>query len=267
MPVGTGKSTPVWYPFDQEEPAARYCVPVPAETGAVRRWPVLAAFRGAAAFSAFLGSAFLGAVFLGSVFCGSAFFGAAFFSGTRSAVRGPGLPERARCWPGRIRSGSAPTVPRFSAYSCSQPPSTCRSAAMPERLSPGTTVYSRAVPARDCGVLSGPWLAGGLRVVSRSALAAAFSFGRAWGTAFGAASVFVSVFGFARALAGCTAGAGPPRASPARGPQVGQACGPWLLSTFSATTICSARVAWSARDAYALPPNAFHVLVVNWSPP
>ncbi|GAA3828007.1 hypothetical protein GCM10022206_78290 [Streptomyces chiangmaiensis] len=57
--------------------------------------------------------------------------------------------------PGRIRSGSAPTVSRLAAYNRCQPPWTWWVSAMPESVSPRTTVYISAVPACDWGVVCG----------------------------------------------------------------------------------------------------------------
>ncbi len=42
--------------------------------------------------------------------------------------------------PGRITSGSGPMTRRFAAYSAGQPPRTPSAAAIPARVSPGTTV-------------------------------------------------------------------------------------------------------------------------------
>ena len=49
--------------------------------------------------------------------------------------------------------------------------------------------------------------------------------------------------------------------------QDGHAPQPWFASTFSATAICSSRVAWFAVAAYSPPPCAVQVLGENWSPP
>ena len=46
--------------------------------------------------------------------------------------------------------------------------------------------------------------------------------------------------------------------------QTGHAPGPWVCRTFSATRICSAFEAWSARP---LPPLASQVLCENCRPP
>ena len=54
---------------------------------------------------------------------------------------------------------------------------------------------------------------------------------------------------------------------PATFEQTGQAFGPWTASTFWAMAICWALVARSARDAYCVPPNSFHVLAENCRPP
>ena len=43
------------------------------------------------------------------------------------------------------------------------------------------------------------------------------------------------------------------RVRPARGPHTGQAFGPCAASTRRATSICSSRVARSAREAYFVP--------------
>jgi hypothetical protein len=51
-----------------------------------------------------------------------------------------------------------------------------------------------------------------------------------------------------------TEAAAPPWLRPACGPQTGQAPGPCEARTFSATAICWPSVAWSAEEAYAVPP-------------
>jgi hypothetical protein len=64
-----------------------------------------------------------------------------------------------------------------------------------------------------------------------------------------------------------TEGAAPPWVRPACGPQTGQALGPCEARTFSATAICWSLVAWSAVEAYWVPPKAAQVDAENWRPP
>ncbi len=126
---------------------------------------------------------------------------------------------------------------------------------MPESVSPRTTVYIRAVPARDCGVLCA-------RTSSRDVF-----------DAFGALAVDPpdvldeDPAGFADVPFGWTSGVSPPLLSPARPEHTGHAPGPCPSSTFSATAICWSRVARSARGAYRAPPYASQVDWVNCSPP
>lgn len=123
------------------------------------------------------------------------------------------LPRRFSRCPGRIRSGSEPTVLRFAAYKRSQPPWTCRESAMPESVSPWTTVYISAVPACDWGVVCG--------FTSRTERCVV------WG----------------EVPDGLMSGVSPPLVSPARTEHTGQAPGPWPRSTFSAMAICWSLVA------------------------
>ena len=50
-------------------------------------------------------------------------------------------------------------------------------------------------------------------------------------------------------------------------PQTGQAPLPWPARTFSAIAICWALVAWSAVEAYCVPPYAAQVEAENCRPP
>ncbi len=177
----------------------------------------------------------------GDVWCVEVLFGAgAFFSegaflfGDLALVSGcpvcvsddgEAVPCRLSRWPGSIRSGSDPMVVRLPAYSRRQPPWTCCSPAMPERVSPCTTVYISARPARDCGVVCG--------CTSRTDEV---------------------LTGWVVALSVWMSGAPPPRVSPARTEHTGQAPGPCPSRTFSATAICWSLEARSARAAYRVPP-------------
>ncbi|MGW8839291.1 pentapeptide repeat-containing protein [Streptomyces hirsutus] len=223
----------------------------------------------------FSGAFFSGAFFSGAFFSG-AFFSGAFFSGflfsdflfllfleAVSAGFGAGRawvafpPGRVSRWPGRIRSGSVPTVALFASYRPRQPPRTRSSSAMPERVSPWSTVYISARPARDWGVFCGSTSS---TVVARvPLLPPAFT--------AGLASFFVpvraSLLASERPAAGRMSGVSPPRVSPARCEHTGQAPGPCPSRTFSAMAICWSLVARSARGAYRVPPKASQVDWVN----
>lgn len=177
-------------------------------------------------------------------------FGAAGATGlTGFAVRGgfsgfcaggAAVIRRVRRCPGRIRFGSAPTVARLVSYSACQPPSTCWSVAIADRESPGATTYgfgSTDVPVGRGAVF-------GVAAPSCGSFAVTCTF-----VGWGAGVRALAGCGFADCVCGVTAGAGPLRLSPAAGPHEGQACGPCPLRTFSATAICWALVARSARGA------------------
>jgi hypothetical protein len=140
---------------------------------------------------------------------------------------------------------------------------------MPDRVSPVTTVYIRAFPARDCGVVCGR-TSGALPDVRADFPAAAFP-----EPPDDVSSVLPSRFAVDLSAsfsapappAGRMSGVSPPRLSPARTEHTGQAPGPCPSSTFSATAICWSLVARSARGAYAVPPNASQVDWVNCRPP
>ncbi|CAM5564054.1 hypothetical protein SGLAM104S_09708 [Streptomyces glaucescens] len=100
-----------------------------------------------------------------------------------------------------------------------------RSAAIAESVSPRTTVYISARPARNWGVVCGRTSATEVRAVRGET-----------------------------PPSGRMPGLSPPRVSPASCEHAGQAPGPCPSSTFSATAICWSLVARSARGAYAVPP-------------
>ncbi len=113
-------------------------------------------------------------------------------------------------------------VGRLASYSPRQPPRTLCSLAMPESVSPFTTTYGPALgprPGSEVGVVS-TFCRFPAAVVTCPVVAGA-------DLAWGSASPRV-------------------RTEPE---QLGQACGPWAASTFSATAICCSRVARSARGA------------------
>ncbi|MFC9850541.1 pentapeptide repeat-containing protein [Streptomyces prasinus] len=225
-------------------------------------------FSGAFFSGAFFSGAFLSGAFL-SGFLVSGFLvlsfpeavSAGFGAGRAGAAFPPGRVSR---WPGRIRSGSAPTVALFASYRPRQPPRTRSSSAMPERVSPWSTMYISARPARDWGVFCGST---SLTVVVPAPLPPP-------ALAPGPVSLPVPFLAPVPASlpasvlpAGRMSGVLPPRASPARCEHTGQAPGPWPSRTFSAMAICWSLVARSARGAYRVPPKASQVDWVNWSPP
>lgn len=126
VPVGTTKSTPVWYPLDHMLPDILYGVPTPAPaTGSVKP----AALASAAA----LGAA-------------AAFGAAAFFAEDWVALEAPeselevaaALPiDSFR--PGWMSAGSPPIALRLSSYSFFQPPLTSCVSAIFDRESPART--------------------------------------------------------------------------------------------------------------------------------